>query len=95
MVAGRPVMVAFGIGLCWSLALVLITAAAARFLPVSSTATTGGGLAICAALACNRLFTSSQYFRTPEPVGSVARQMLAEGIAAFVVLLIGGTILLR
>ena len=95
MVAGRSVAMAFGLGLCWSIALVAITAAAAKFLPVTSTTTAGVGLAICAALACNKLFMSSQYFRTPEPVASVSRQMLAEGLAAFVIVLAGGTILLR
>jgi hypothetical protein len=95
MVAGRSVTVAFGFGLFWSVALVAITAAAARFLPVSSTMTASVGLAICGALACNKLFMSSQYFRTPEPVASVSRQMLAEGVAAFIVLLVAGGILLR
>jgi hypothetical protein len=95
MVLGRSVAVAFGFGLFWSLALVAITAVAVRLLPVNSTTTTGAGLAVCAALACNKLFMSSQYFRTPEPTASVSRQMLAEGVAAFVVLLAGGTILLR
>ena len=95
MVAGRSVVLAFGFGLCWSVALVGITAGVARFLPHASTTIAGTGLAICAAFACNRLFTSSQYFRTPEPAASVSRQMLAEGVAAFVVVLLGGTILLR
>ena len=95
MVAGRSVAMAFGLGLCWSIVLVAITAAAARFLPLTSTTTAGAGLAICAALACNKLFVSSQYFRTPEPAASVSRQMLAEGIAAFLIVLAGGAILLR
>jgi hypothetical protein len=95
MVVGRSIAMAIGLGLCWSIALVAITAAAAKFLPATSTTTAGAGLAICAALACNKLFMSSQYFRTPEPVASVSRQMLAEGVAAFVIVLAGGTILLR
>jgi predicted RNA-binding Zn-ribbon protein involved in translation (DUF1610 family) len=95
MVAGRSVVLAFGFGLCWSAALVGITASAARFLPNTSTTIIGAGLAICAALACNKLFMSSQYFRTPGPTASVSRQMLAEGVAAFVVVLLSGTILLR
>jgi DNA-directed RNA polymerase subunit RPC12/RpoP len=95
MVADRSVAVAFGFGLCWSIVLVAITAAAEKFLPVTSTTTAGAGLAICAALACNKLFLSSQYFRTPEPVASVSRQMLAEGVAAFVIVVAGGTFLLR
>ena len=95
MVAGRSVGLAIGLGLCWSVALVGITAGAARILPNTSTTIAGAGLAICAALACNKLFMSSQYFRTPEPAASVSRQMLAEGVTAFVVVLLGGTILLR
>ena len=95
MVAGRSVVLAIGLGLCWSVALVGITAAAARFLPNTSTTIAGAGLAISTALACNKLFISSQYFRTPEPAASVSPQMLAEGVAAFVVVLLDGTILLR
>jgi hypothetical protein len=95
MVAGHSVVLAFGIGLCWSVALVGITAGAVRFLPSTSTTITGAGLAICAALACNKLFMSSRHFRTPEPAASVSRQMLAEGVAAFLVVLVGGAILLR
>lgn len=93
MVAGRSVALSVGIGLAWSAALVAITEGAARLLPSTSTTITGAGLAICAALACNKLFMSSQHFRTPEPAASVSRQMLAEGVAAFVVVLVGGTIL--
>lgn len=95
MVAGRSVALSVGFGLAWSVALVAITAAAARFLPSTSTTITGVGLAVCAALACNKLFLSSHHFRTPEPAASVSRQMLAEGVAAFVVVLAGGTVLLR
>jgi uncharacterized paraquat-inducible protein A len=95
MVAGRSVALSVGFGLAWSVAIVAITAGVARFLPSTSTAITGAGLAICAALACNKLFMSSQHLRTPEPVASVSRQMLAEGVAAFVVVLVGGAILLR
>ena len=95
MVAGRSVVLAFALGLSWSIALVGITGGAARFVPNTSTAIVGAGLAICAALACNKLFLSSQYSRIPGPAASVSRQMLAEGIAAFVVVLVGGMILLR
>jgi hypothetical protein len=95
MVASRSVAVAFLFGLCWSAALVAITSAAARYFRFVPATTVGVGLAVCAALACNKLYMSSQYFRLPEPVASVSRQMLAEGVAAFVVVLAGGAVLLR
>ena len=95
MVAARSVVLSVGFGLCWSVVLVAITAGAAKFLPVTSSTTIGVGLAICAALACNKLFLSSQHFRAPEPAASVSSQLLAEGVAAFVIVLVGGTILLR
>jgi hypothetical protein len=95
MVASRSAAVAFCFGLCWSAALVAIAWAAARYFPFAPATTVGAGLAVGAALACNKLFMSSQYFRTPEPVASVSRQMLAEGVAAFVVVLAGGAVLFR
>jgi hypothetical protein len=94
MTLAHSILIAFCFGICWSFVLVVIAEGAARVLPVTRAATVGGGLAICAALACNRLFTASQYFRAADPAGSISRQMLAEGVGAFLVLLVGSAILL-
>jgi len=95
MMADRSILLAFGFGIFWSFLLLVVSAGTARFVPVTRTTIVGVGLAVCAALACNKLFAASQYFRAPDPAASISRQMLAEGIGAFLVLLVGSAILLR
>jgi hypothetical protein len=95
MMAGRLAMLAFGFGLCWSFAIVIFSAGVAGVLPITRSVTIGVWLAICTALACNKLLAASQYFRSPDPAGSISRQLLAEGAGAFLVLLTGGAVLLR
>jgi uncharacterized paraquat-inducible protein A len=95
MMVGRSILRAFGFGICWSFLLIVVSAGAARFEPVTRTTVVSVGLAVCAAIACNKLFAASQYFRAPDPAASISRQMLAEGVGAFFVLLVGGAILFR
>ena len=95
MASRRPVWLSFALGVSWSVALMLASATAATALPTSRGVVIGVGLAVCTALACNRLFVASQYRGARDPAGAISRQMLAEGVAAFLVLFIGGAALLR
>jgi uncharacterized paraquat-inducible protein A len=95
MMAHRSIPQAFGFGIFWSFILIVVSAGAARFVPVTRTTVVSVGLAVCAALACNKLFAASQYFRAPDPAASISRQMLAEGAGAFLVLLVASAILFR
>lgn len=94
MTTGRSIRLAFGFGLCWAFVLIVVSAAA-RFVPLTRASVVGGGLAVCAALACNKLLAASQCFRLPDPAASISRQLLAEGVGAFLALLVGSAVLLR
>jgi hypothetical protein len=95
MIATRPISSAFSLGIGWACLILLGVAAVSKMAPDLNNTIITVGVAICGALACNRLFEASRYFRRPEPSSSISRQTLAEAIGAFLTLLLGSAILLR
>lgn len=95
MIAVRSIASAFALGIGWAALFILGVAVIARMAPDSKSTIIAVGLAICGALACNRIFEGTRYFHGPEPSASTSRQTLAEGTGAFLALLIGSGILLR
>jgi hypothetical protein len=95
MIPVRSIASGFALGIGWAGLFILGVEAVARIAPNSKSMTITVGLAICGALACNRIFEGTRYFHGPEPSASISRQTLAEAIGAFLALLIGSGILLR
>jgi DNA-directed RNA polymerase subunit RPC12/RpoP len=95
LIATRPIGTASALGVGWACLILLGIAVLSKTVPDSRNTIITVGLAICGALACNRLFEATRYRGRPEPSASIFRQTLAEAIGAFLVLLIGSAILLR
>ena len=95
MIAVRPMASAFGLGIGWACILILGIAVGSRMAPDLKNMIVTVGVAICGALACNKLFEATRNIRGTEPAASISRQTLAEATGAFLALLIGSAILLR
>jgi hypothetical protein len=95
MIATRPIGMASAVGVGWACLILLAIAIVSKMLPDSKNTIITVGLAICGALTCNRLFEATRYRGRPEPSASIFRQILAEAIGAFLVLLIGSAMLLH
>jgi hypothetical protein len=95
MIAVRSIASAFALGIGWAGLFIFGVAAVARMAPNSKSMIIMVALAICGALACNKIFEGTRYFHGPEPSASISRQTIAEGIGAFLALLIGSGVLLR
>jgi hypothetical protein len=95
MIATRPIGTASALGVGWACLILLGIAIVSKMLPDSKNTIITVGLAICGALACNRLFEATRYRGRPGPSAYIFRQTLAEAIGAFLVLLIGSAMLLH
>ncbi len=95
LIAIRPVALTFGVGVAWACLLIFDSALAARVAPQLKETILNGGLAIGAALACNRAFDASRYRNRPEPTASITRQTFAEAAGAIFAFVIGSLILFR
>jgi len=95
LIAIRPPVLTFGVGVAWACIVMFGSVLAARAAPHLKETILNGGLAIGAALACNRALEASRHRNRPEPTASVARQTFAEAAGAIFALVIGSVILLR
>jgi len=76
------------IGALWSAAILMAAAVLAALFPSTAAMVRGAGLAVCTALAANKMFEASQAFRCPNSE-ELFRKALAQGVGAFLVIVVG------